>query len=428
MAGQALAGCERVRLVSHNDADGVTAAGILCNALYRQGVSFQVSIVSSFSDETLELLKGSDAVVLCDMGSGQPDLVRQIKGETLILDHHIPAGELSEARVHVNPHLAGIDGGYQLSASGVAYLVAREMGENFDLAGLALAGALGDKQKMEGGNRFILEEARKRGVVEVKHGLRLGEGDIAGYLEQRTTPYLPFTGDPAGIQRFLDEVGVEGDLSSLDEDGLRRLASAMFLKLLPRSDIDAVEELVGEVYYSSFEVLPNLFELMAVLNALGKMEEGGLALALCMRDKSRLEEALARVEEYQKRVVSALREAESQVVEKNNFRYVMLQDSDATGAIAGVLSRYRYPDLPFLALNEKGGVLRVSARATRRLVEEGLNLAEALRQAALEVGGRGGGHNIASGASIPPDRGEVFLDAVDRIIGEQLQKDLTKPS
>ncbi|KPQ41915.1 MAG: single-stranded-DNA-specific exonuclease [Candidatus Methanoperedens nitroreducens] len=31
-----------VRLISHNDADGLSAAGIMCNALHRKGILFML--------------------------------------------------------------------------------------------------------------------------------------------------------------------------------------------------------------------------------------------------------------------------------------------------------------------------------------------------------------------------------------------------
>ncbi len=37
-----------VRLISHNDADGLSAAGIMCNALYRREILFHATIVSQF--------------------------------------------------------------------------------------------------------------------------------------------------------------------------------------------------------------------------------------------------------------------------------------------------------------------------------------------------------------------------------------------
>ena len=63
---------------------------------------------------------------------------------------------------------------------------------------------------------------------------------------------------------------------------------------------------------------------------------------------------------------------------------------------------------------------KVSARATRGLVAAGVDLATGLREAASEVGGNGGGHNIASGATVPKGKEEKFLGLVDEIVARQL--------
>jgi nanoRNase/pAp phosphatase (c-di-AMP/oligoRNAs hydrolase) len=82
---------------------------------------------------------------------------------------------------------------------------------------------------------------------------------------------------------------------------------------------------------------------------------------------------------------------------------------------------YLFPkDAPVLSLFPDGETLNVSARATDRLVEKGVDLAHAMSVAGGEVGGRGGGHPVASGASVPIEARETFLSRVDEIVGEQL--------
>jgi nanoRNase/pAp phosphatase (c-di-AMP/oligoRNAs hydrolase) len=54
------------------------------------------------------------------------------------------------------------------------------------------------------------------------------------------------------------------------------------------------------------------------------------------------------------------------------------------------------------------------------LVASGLDLAEVLRIASESVGGRGGGHNIASGAAIPKGAADAFISTADSLVGAQL--------
>jgi single-stranded-DNA-specific exonuclease len=83
-------------------------------------------------------------------------------------------------------------------------------------------------------------------------------------------------------------------------------------------------------------------------------------------------------------------------------------------------------DVPIFAFAEAdikvGGEpkIKVSGRGTRDLVEKGLDLAMAIKIAAEKVGGSGGGHNIAAGATIPAGREMDFLQEADLVIGGQL--------
>jgi single-stranded-DNA-specific exonuclease len=68
-------------------------------------------------------------------------------------------------------------------------------------------------------------------------------------------------------------------------------------------------------------------------------------------------------------------------------------------------------------------MVKISARGNTLLISKGLDLSVALRKAAESVNGVGGGHTIASGASIPPGSEEKFLAIVDQIVGEQLREE-----
>ncbi len=411
---------ESVRLISHNDADGLSAAGILCNALYRNGIRFHATIVSQFDLSTVDLIRNTSQgpVILCDMGSGQVELASSIK-EAIIIDHHKPTGKLEH--IHFNPHLVGIDGSTELCASCGAYMVARQMGENSDLAGLALAGAVGDKQPMTGANKFILDEAVDQKAVTVKKGLRMGDDPIEELLEYSIDPYLDITGDKDKIKAFIDRAGTKGKLKELPEEQSIRFASLIVLKMARQGGLSAINSLIGDIFILNNEIIPNIFDFVNVLNACGNVEKAGLGLAVCMRNESLAEEAMSTAREHQRKIVWTIRKAQAQIKQAQNFRYVHLEDSSSTGAIAGTMTRYLYPDKPFITLNEVEDRIKVSARGTRKLVSSGLDLAAAMREASAAVGGIGGGHDVASGASIPKGTAPRFIEVADSIIGKQLK-------
>lgn len=410
---------EVIRVISHNDADGLSAAGIMCNALNRKGIGFHASIVKQFDDDTLKLIeKTTDgAVLLCDMGSGQVELSSKLKN-AIIIDHHKPTGELSH--IHFNPHLVGIDGSSELCASCGAYMVARQMGDNPDLAGLAIAGATGDKQPMKGANKFILDEAVKNGIVTIRKGLRMGDDPIGELFEYNIDPFLDMTGDRDKIKEFVEKTGFKGRIRELNEEELKRFTSLLTLKLAGQGSLSAIDSLIGDIYILNCEAVRNTIDLVNILNACGNADRAGLGLAVCMRDEKAVNEAMQLTRDNQKKIIATLRKAQSQVKDARSFRYVMLDEISGTGAIAGTFTRYLYSDKPFITFNDVENRIKISARGTRKLVAMGLDLAFALREASQSVGGMGGGHDVASGATIPKGTAPQFIEIADSIISKQL--------
>jgi single-stranded DNA-specific DHH superfamily exonuclease len=429
MAGQAagvIEDHEYVRVISHNDADGLTSAAIICQALLRKGIRFHATIVPRLDASVVDMVIASamekDLIIFCDMGSGHSDILSGITNGIVILDHHVPVGK-SPAKVVVNPHLAGIDGAMHISASGVTYLVAKALdAANVDLAGMAIAGAVGDKQLMDTVNGTILKEAVDAGVVSVRKGLRIGDGNIADVLEYTPEPYLDITGERKKIDEFLSILGLQGNISELSGEQLKKLTSAIALKLAKRSTSEAIDASIGDVYYLNRELVKNVYDMVSILNTCGRMEKAGIALSIGMRDKTHLEEARKMAIGYQQSIVSNIKAARDMLRIGQNIGYLITKDMESTGMVASTMVRYINPDMPFVAVNEVDGIVKVSARGTRALVEKGLDLAFALREASNAVGGEGGGHNIASGASIPPGTAEEFIGRVDGIVGQQIGK------
>ncbi|VVB69904.1 DHHA1 domain protein [uncultured archaeon] len=410
--------CSSMQVISHNDADGITSAGLICNALLRAGIPFQAKLLNRLDESVLDSLNGP--VVFCDMGSGKPELISRVKDECFVLDHHRPVGTLSCD--HLNPHLFGIDGAFELSAAGTVYSVVRHMGDNADLAGLALVGAMGDRQAMIGANRTILDEALATGAVEVKAGLKLSEdGPIDEVFSHSIEPLLDYTGDPEKTRKFLDDLSIKGNVENLARDDLSKLCTALTLKLLMQGSF-AADSVLGEVIRLKHEVVENSLELVQLLNACGNRDVPGLGLTLCLRDKSSLDEARKLAAEYKGHILREINILREQNRVMKNIRYLMMEKMEAGAVVSGLGIRYLYADMPLITLNHKDDMVKISARGTKPLIARGLDLSVALRKAAEAVGGSGGGHTIASGASIPPGTEQEFLCQVDEIVGEQLHK------
>jgi len=408
--------CDSMRVISHNDADGITSAGLICNALLRAKVPFQATLINRLDETVLDGLDGP--VVFCDMGSGKPELISSIKGDCFVLDHHRPVGSLD--CMHLNPHLFGIDGAFELSAAGTVYSVVSHMGDNADLAGLALVGALGDRQAMIGANRAILDQAVASGAVELKPGLKMAQdGPVEEVFRNSVEPLLDFTGDAEKTRALLKSIKIEGDIQNLERKDLERLSTALTLKLLMQGSF-AADSVVGEVIRLKHEVVPNSLELVQLLNACGNRDLPGLGLTLCLRDRSSLKEARMLASDYRGHILREIKALAEQSRTMKNIRYLLMDNMEAGAVVAGLGIRYLFTDMPLITLNRKDERVKISARGTKPLISKGLDLSAALRAAAQAAGGVGGGHTIASGASIPPGKEEDFLVRLDEIVGAQL--------
>ena len=416
--------CESMRVISHNDADGITSAALICTSLQRAGIPFQATLLNRLDDS---VLAGLDRpVVFCDMGSGKPETISRVKEDCFVLDHHRPVGSID--CMHLNPHLFGIDGAFELSAAGTVYSVVRHMGDNSDLAGLALVGAMGDRQAMIGANRSILDEAVSSGAVEVRPGLKMAEdGPVEEVFAGCIEPLLEYVGDRYAAAKFLRELKISGHVESLEKDDLARLSTAITLKLLMQGSF-AADSIVGEVIRLRHEVVENSLEMVQLLNACGNRDLPGLGLQICLRDESALPEARKMAAEYKDHILREIGFLREKSRAMKNIRYLKMENGEAGAIVSGLGIRYLYTDLPLVTLNHKEGMVKISGRGNRPLISRGLDLSVALRRAAGAVGGVGGGHTIASGGSIPPGSEDRFLTILDEIVGEQLHSPEKEPA
>jgi single-stranded-DNA-specific exonuclease len=103
-----------VRIVSHSDADGIAAGGILSLTAFRSGVPFKTTCEVRLDDEILKGIseEGFPLVIFSDIGSSYLDMVGRhlSSSDVIILDHHPPIEVEEGGVVHINPVLHGLDG------------------------------------------------------------------------------------------------------------------------------------------------------------------------------------------------------------------------------------------------------------------------------------------------------------------------------
>ncbi len=443
-----------VLLVSHIDADGLSSAGIAASALERAGIPFETTFAKQLDADALERIATSDVetVLFTDFGSGQLDLIvdHEAAGAftPVICDHHQPAE--AETELHCNPLLEGLDGATEISGAGVSYLLARALGgrENRDLAVLAVVGAVGDMQasdgELVGANEAIVEEGVAAGVLETGTDLTL-----YGTQTRPLPKLLEYTGDVGipgisndanGTLRFLDDLGLDlrkgGEWrcwADLGAEEKRTVVSAL-LKRAVASGVSAerIDGLVGTTYTLTREEpgteLRDASEFSTLLNATARYERADVGLAVCRGNRGgALDEARSLLRNHRRNLSEGLRwVTETGVTRENHLQWFDAGDripETIVGIVAGMAlgSDGIDPETPIVAFAEKDADhAKVSTRGTHTLVHRGLNLSAVVRAAATGVGGDGGGHDVAAGATVPKDGKAEFLTRADRLVGEQL--------
>lgn len=420
----------KIRVVSHYDADGLSAGAIVATALRRAGKPFVLSIAKRLTSRVAEEIEGQgDLYIFCDMGSGDPGLLSEIARDTIVLDHHSPA-EANPFRVDVNAHRVGVDGTYEASAASVAFGFAVALDEaNWDLFPLALAGVVGDRQdrpQMQGYNAELCAEAVKRGVVDEETAPRLPPGPLAEAVAGAVDPFfVGLGGDVDAAAELLSSLGVDPEATwdELDEEARRDVASTLVARLIDQGcRPDVVRELIGTRYRFDHRGIFDAATLAGLLNAAGRSDRIGDGLAFLLGQDDVIDDLQAVERRYRERVLEeAVRVAGTGAETREAIQVVTVDEPNLAGTVAGIaMNCILDQDKATVAVRPDEPTTKISTRGTRWLVEQGLDLAEGCRVAAEEAGGSGGGHTIAAGASVPPDDLETFLSALDRVVGRQL--------
>jgi len=452
-------GAGEVLVVSHIDADGVSAAGIASLALDYIDVKNRVIFTKKLDEAFIKNLEKEmpELVWFTDLGSGSIHMLGALG--CVITDHHAPFRHHDASKglrktlfdfadpgnvpLQVNPHLAGRNGDVDISGAGTAYLVAKALDKDLVyLSQLAVVGAVGDMQdrnsgRLTGTNAEIVAEGEKAGIIERAEDLNLFGREtrpVWKMLQDASDLQIPgITDEYEGSLNFFMELEIDrkrgerwrtwADLRSPEKNQI----IAALARFVPR------EKFIGEVYLFPKEKkgtpLHEAKEFATMLNSCGRYDQPELGLALCKGDRGEaLELAYGLRDGHKKQLVDSIGIIEGiGISQMENIQHVstgnLVRDT-ILGTVAGMLlsSGKADPKKPFFVMGESDDGIKVSGRALKPLVERGLDLADVMREAAGKLGGVGGGHNIAAGGTIQPGQEKEFLALADEIVGKQLRK------
>jgi RecJ-like exonuclease len=419
--------CEEVRkfalsfkeplIVHHYDADGLASGAIVINAMLKAGKAYRSRAIKKLDDAAIETLVNEKEIIFVDLGGGNVR-VNELQ-DIVIIDHHQTSGI---KKMQANPILHGIDGGDELSAAGTAYCVFRNNVE------LGVVGAVGDMQHpLKGFNRWLLEEGEKTGEIKIENDLRFYGRycrPLVQFLTYSDDPYIPMISyREERALKLLDDLGIalkEGEYlrvyADLSVEEKRKLISAI-ATLLPT--MSKTKELIGESYVFPKRPKNETFEaneFSTLLNACGRHGKAAIGIGVCLNKEEAYEEARGMLLFHRRALKEGIDCGARRIQDFGNFRFLDARniiEENIIGTICGMLLNPKI-EKPIIGIaNGEANTIKVSARASNKLIAEGLNLGQIMKESAAKVNGIGGGHRIAAGASIPANLLNEFLLLLD---------------
>ncbi|MFW9952881.1 MAG: DHH family phosphoesterase [Candidatus Thorarchaeota archaeon] len=446
-----------VHIYTHLDSDGLASGAILGKALYRENISFQISILKQLEREEIIKIAENEGIndkflIFSDFGSGQYlELQDKIPKEIpyIILDHHLPQKVidkrdnkikeiyLNSSPWHINPYFFGIDGSNEVSSAGICYCFVKILNKkNIDQSALALVGAVGDIQNQGSNNSFIglnkliLEDAIKSDLVEILDDLNFSPikpiNEAIAYSSDIVMPGL--SGNSSKTLKFLQKLGIltedsKGNIKTLNDltqDEKKKISSAIIEYSSLKLDIEPAEiisKLIINRYVLKKELigseLHDLSDFSNLLNSCGRSNNGSLGIAIAMGDrKMAYKKAQDQLITYKKMISEALCwiQEHNKVNSKEYIQYFFGEDIISENIIGTIASMLIFDKTGIIDKNkpifgcakrEEDNVYKISARAHEEIVNKGLNLSEVIREALelSEINALGGGHPPAAGSA-----------------------------
>ncbi|MBI2654067.1 DHH family phosphoesterase [Candidatus Woesearchaeota archaeon] len=440
---------EIIRLVSHLDADGISAAAVMIKLLNNDNRKYSVSIVQQLSRAVLQQLASEpyNCFIFTDIGSGVIDDIKELLNgkKVFVLDHHsINSNDFGNI-VFVNPHLFGIDGGREISGAGVVFKFASAVDKSVEeFAHIAVIGAIGDLQESNGFlrlNNEILKIAIEKGRIKVIKGLRIFGAQtkpLHKVLEYCTDPYIPgVSGSESGAIQFLYQIGIEPKngnewkkIVHLDEEEIKKLVTGIIMKRLNETNPDDV---LGNVYILPHEEKESptrdAKEFTTLLNACGRLGRASFGIGACLGDKKIKQQAIRSLNDYKKEIVNALNwynenKFSDDIYWGNRFVIINARQnvmSTMIGTLASILSKSNLMTSNIFVLSmaqSMDGNTKISLRTTNNL-NGILDLKSIIEEIISGIGNaESGGHQNAAGAVIQTDKEEMFIETAKKVLGK----------
>ncbi|NWF95596.1 MAG: DHH family phosphoesterase [Candidatus Thorarchaeota archaeon] len=477
-AAAALKGARRGLVVSHNDADGISALAILLTTLQREGIPHVWRNIHQLNSDTVLEVAGlvrehsPDLVVFTDLGSGQmPLILDNVTPEmgvtrVIVLDHHLLQDRaedgLPEHVTELNPNIHGMSGSNDVSGAGMAFLLSVAVrATNTDLSELAVVGASGDMQDYYGKgfvglNARIVDAAKRAGYIAVERDLTffgINTRPLAQLLEYATEPYLPgLTGNRDACYSFFTERGIPlksgpdewRTWSDLNKEEKQLAVQGLIDVILEHyADPSIARGIIGDVFVlcnrPRKSEMRSAKEFSTLLNACGRNRRAEVGVEICLGSEEAYELGKALLQRHRANLADALRRLETGGASDRRGMYYVndpLTPDTIVGIVIGMAQAARIvpDDRPVIGVSTNTTAntqkAKLSGRAPRHLVDRGLSLKEVFANSAKRLNERhgemlaeGGGHPMAAGAFVRVEHLDEYVslvsDEIERMLAQR---------
>lgn len=422
---------DKFRIITHYDADGISSSAVLARTLMKYQKGFHATFAHSFPEDIPE----GYPIIFTDIGNGHLSRIKELDEPVIVLDHHDIKDNSNEVlegedQVFVNPNDHGIDGSQEISGGTLTLLLVVLYDKtNWEESIYGLAGASADKQALggfTGMNLKLVNGAIEKEQLDRTEKLFIDGRTVFSALMKACDPYFPgISGEEKEVKDILEDIGIdpEAKLESMSPEKKRKLNSLLVLSLLEKNIPVHVIESINGTHYVSPKSGIDADVLYKLLNSCARNERSGLGLSLCLGDDSAFREAKKIRDRYRTQMIEKLKELDEKIEKKENIQYFYEEKKTRKGELAGLGMLYLLEqERPVLGLSELKDTVDISARATKEMIDEGLDLGQLCADIAERVGGEGGGHDIAAGATIEKGKIDDFLKMMNEQIGERLDR------
>ena len=363
-----------ISVITHLDADGIISGK---DYFYVFNEIRRPITVRSVSDMTLNVIEqmkfeNHDFYIITDLGGRMAkELLKALDKRWVAIDHHqIYQEETTDYNDQVlNAWKFGINGGNEICAGGMAYMVASTLDrKNRDLSSTAIVSALadrqdqGDKRSLLGVNSEIVKIAQSLGLISVDFDLMFTGREtrpLHESLAYTSSPYIEgLTWNIENCYEIIKNAGIKmkdngrwrvlSEISNEEKSFILDAIAKFVVTSSKYTATDIKDNLIGYTYTLTNEdqrsQLRDAREFSIMLNACGRIRKAGVGIGICMGDRNTmLTEGEEIVDQYRttlRNYISTIFAEKWRLIDNGNSVFVNgegLLAEDMLGAVSSLL-------------------------------------------------------------------------------------------